>query len=203
MTSGAWALREGSTLWKILNFTLMQAAWFACVLGSRDDAVWIGWAVTLAFFVFHFALAATRRADALLSLFAVAMGFVYETFNRWSGVVTVTSDFLPHPWAASWLLLLWVAFALAIRHSMAWMSGRYVVGAVLGAVAGPVSWRGGAALGGVTLSSAPAVAGVSVPWWVVLGVEWGAAMPLLLLVASRAAAATPPPEARSPAPRPS
>lgn len=173
-------MKEGSTAWKLANFAGMQIAWFACVLGAAHDLVWAGCLTGLAFIAFHFAWVRDRRPDAIVAAAALLIGIVSETLNHGAGVYTVTSDLLPAPAPPSWLLILWVAFALAIRHSMGWMRGRYVVGAVLGAVAGPLSWRGGASLGAVTFGD------LSVPWWLTLGIEWGIAMPLLLLVAARA-----------------
>jgi hypothetical protein len=176
---------EGSKGWKLANFCGMQIAWFACVLGAAQDWLGIGWLIGLAFVVGHFVLVKNRRPDVIVAAAALGMGLVWETLNRGSGVATVARDYFPAPIAPSWLLLLWVAFALAIRHSMGWMAGRYFVGGVLGAVAGPLSWRGGAKLGGATFGEL-SVGTTSVPWWVVLGVEWAIAMPFLLYVAARA-----------------
>lgn len=173
-------MKEGTTLWKLANFAGMQIAWFACVLGAAHDLVWAGWLVGLAFVAFHFVLLKDRRPDAILAVAALLLGVIYETLNHGAGVYSTTTDFFAAPAPPSWLLLLWVAFALAIRHSMGWMRGRYVVAAILGAIAGPMSWRGGAALGAVTFGD------LAAPWWLTLGIEWGIAMPLLLYVADRA-----------------
>jgi len=179
-------MKEGSAAWKLANFAGMQIAWFACVLGAAHDLVWAGWLVGLAFVGFHFACIRNRRPDAVVAVAAVLLGVVFETLNHGSGVYSTVTDIFPAPAPPSWLLLLWVAFALAMRHSMGWMRGRYVVGAVLGAIAGPLSWRGGTALGAVTFGD------VGAPWWLILGIEWAVATPLLLYVADRAERGAPP-----------
>jgi len=174
------ALKEGSGAWKLANFAGLQIVWFACVLGAAHDKAWAGWLAGLVFVAFHFTWIRDRRPDTLVAAAALLLGAVYETLNLATGVYTTTTDVFPAPAPPSWLLVLWVTFALAIRHSMRWMRGRYLVGALLGAIAGPLSWRGGAALGAVAFGDP------KVPWWLTFGIEWGIAMPLLAYVASRA-----------------
>jgi hypothetical protein len=181
-----------SLSWKVFNFLALQGAWFACVLGSAADVHWPGYLVTAGFIGVHFAFLsrsctgaaaydrrADLRADVRLAGTAFVFGAVVETVNRATGVVVPASDLLPAPLSPLWLLCLWVAFALVVRHSMAWMSGKFFLGALFGAVFGPLSWYGGERLGAVSLASGP------VPAWVVLGVEWAIAMPVLLAVAGR------------------
>jgi hypothetical protein len=68
-------------------------------------------------------------------------------------------------------------FGTTLRGSLSWLVGRYALAAVLGAVAGPLSYLDGAKLGAVTLhpSRAFSIAALAVGWAVV--------MPLLVWLA--------------------
>jgi hypothetical protein len=180
------AVREGGRAWKLVNFALLQGAWFGCVLGAAAGATWVVWASGLAALAAHFALVRDRRPDVALVVVAVAFGAVSETVARGVGAYDVPGDLVPAPFPPSWFLLLWAVFATAVRHCMGWMSGRYAVAVVLGAVGGPLSLSGGARLGAVTLADD------AVLFWGVCGAQWAVAMPLLV----RAAAALTPPSSR-------
>jgi hypothetical protein len=178
-------LREGGRLWKLVNFCVLQGAWFGCVLGAAAGALWVAWLAGGAALVVHFVLLRERRPDLVLVATAVGLGLVTETIVRGAGAYDVTGDPVPAPFPATWLVLLWAVFGTAVRHCMAWMSGRYLVAAVFGAVGGPMSLSGGARLGAVHLSD---------DWrlvWGAVGLQWAIAMPLLLFVAARTAVTSP------------
>lgn len=165
--------------WRLLNFGLLQAAWFACVLASAHGAPLWGMAGAAAAWGVHMALVSDRKGEFRLALLAAAIGAVCETVNRWSGATTVTSDPVPYPFPPSWLVVLWAIFPMVLRHSTSWLSGRPLAAAACGAIAGPLNWHGGAALGGATLSADPRLS------WGLLSIEWAIVMPVLVLAAAR------------------
>jgi len=70
-------------------------------------------------------------------------------------------------------------FASTLNGSMSWLGARYGVGAVLGAICGPVSYWAGARLGAIELPDSRlwSLAGV--------GASWAFAMPALLVLRDR------------------
>jgi hypothetical protein len=76
-----------------------------------------------------------------------------------------------------WLVALWAMFGTTLRGSLSALAGRYGLAAVLGAVAGPLSYLGGAKLGAVTLHPNRAVSIAA------LAVGWSVVMPLLVWLA--------------------
>jgi tetrahydromethanopterin S-methyltransferase subunit D len=58
---------------------------------------------------------------------------------------------------------------------MGWLRGRYLAGAIFGAVGGPLAYLSGAKLGAASLPSTDGL--------VILGITWAAAFPALLTVA--------------------
>jgi Protein of unknown function (DUF2878) len=165
--------------WKLLNFSLLQCAWFACVLGSAHGAPVWGCAGAAAAWGVHMALVPDPRGEIRLALLSASMGAVCETVNRWSDAVLVSSDPVPPPFPPSWLVVLWAVFPMVLRHSASWLSGRPLTAAACGAIAGPLSWHGGAALGGVTLGDDPLLSSG------LLSLEWAIVLPVLVLAADR------------------
>jgi hypothetical protein len=76
------------------------------------------------------------------------------------------------------MVAMWMSFATTFNVSLRWLKRRLGLAALLGMIAGPLAYYGGAQLGGVAfanpLASLLAVAGV-----------WTLAMPLLLVIADR------------------
>src|SRR5690606_8376185 len=50
-----------------------------------------------------------------------------------------------------WMSALWLAFATTLNHSLSWLSGRYLLAAIFGAVGGPLCYYAGEKLGAITL----------------------------------------------------
>ena len=173
---------------KLLNYGLFQAGWFACVLAGAHGM--IGVAVVAAATVIAVSLWCfdTDRASDLRLFAAVALvGFCVDTVHLRLGVFALIGDpRFPHL-CPLWLLALWAMFGTTLRGSLSWLAGRYGLAALLGAVAGTLSYLGGANLGAVTMHPNRAFA-VSA-----LGAGWAAVMPALVWLAhgSRFQAGTP------------
>jgi hypothetical protein len=132
----------------IINFIVFELVWFACVMGAGHDWQWAGALSSLAFVVFTLALSETRKADLLVVLSAVLIGSVLDTLWAASSIL----DYAAAPWgelAPPWILGLWAAFAITLNHSLAWLRFHYLLMALLGAVAAPLSYYAGARLGAV------------------------------------------------------
>jgi tetrahydromethanopterin S-methyltransferase subunit D len=70
------------------------------------------------------------------------------------------------------MVMLWVNLATTMNVSMAWLRGRYALGAVFGAIGGPLAYYSGAKLGAMTRLPEPG----GLLW---IGVAWAIALPLL------------------------
>lgn len=75
------------------------------------------------------------------------------------------------------MIALWPNFATTLHSSLRWLAGHYIVAALLGAVAGPLSYYAGAQLGALTLHPTLAVSMIA------LAVVWGITLPILLWLA--------------------
>ena len=173
---------------KILNFVLFQAGWFACVLGGAHGMPVA--AVAAAGAVIGVSLrwfSVDRMSDVRLFLAVALIGFCVDTMHlRFGGFALIGDPRFPHL-CPLWLVALWAMFGTTLRGSLSWLAGRYGLAALLGAVAGPLSYLGGAKLGAVTLhpNRAFSIAALAVGWavvmpllvWLAHGVRFGTGTP--------------------------
>ncbi len=163
---------------KILNFALFQAGWFACVLagahGLPAPAVAAAGGV-MAVSLWRFS--ADRLCDVRLFLTVALIGFCADTVHLRLGVFAlVGAPRFPYV-CPLWLVALWAMFGTTLRGSLSWLAGRYLLAALLGALAGPLSYLGGAKLGAVTLHPDRVFCIAA------LAVGWAVMMPLLVWLA--------------------
>ena len=128
----------------IVNALAFQLCWFACVLGGSYAALL---AVGL-FALWH--LPGTRKPEWLLLTMVTLCGLLWDTLLMHLGVIRFTQPQLLIP---LWLVLLWLAFAMTLWHSLAWCSRRLWLAAPCGAVAAPLSYSAGSQLGALELNS--------------------------------------------------
>ncbi|MBM3737226.1 MAG: DUF2878 domain-containing protein [Acidobacteria bacterium] len=150
---------------KFANFAGFQVVWFGCVIPAAAGMPWIGIAVCLVW-------AWLYRRDVQLLCAAAGIGLAAETALYSTG----STAFPPQTWIGApvplWMAALWVNFAATLNESLSWLSGRYAAGALLGAVAGPLSYWAGERLGAIQVNR---------PWAVAL--TWALATPALLYAA--------------------
>ena len=162
----------------LLNLIVFQIGWFACVLGGAHGWPWLGVVVTVVVVALHLYRAARPRMETALILSSGVLGFLADSLLTGMGLLRFPSGQWHPQFAPYWMVAMWMLFATTLNVSLRWLKSRLGLAALLGAVAGPLAYYGGAKLGGVSfdkpLAGSIAVAGV-----------WTLAMPLLLVMASR------------------
>lgn len=161
---------------KIINFIAFQAAWFAAVLGAAHGMPWLGVVAVPLALGLHLALSPHWRPELLLALGAAAMGFTIDSILIAFGVFSPVPFLFPPPFSALWMVMLWVNLATIMNVSMSWLRGQYVLGAIFGALGGPMAYYSGAKLGAMT--AVPGARDLAV-----LAIAWAAAVPLLYRMA--------------------
>ena len=163
---------------KILNFALFQAGWFAGILAAAHGRPMAAFAAASAAVGASLWLFSSDRAGDVRLLLAVALiGFCVDTVHLHLGVFAlVGAPLFPHL-CPLWLAALWALLGTTLRGSLSWLAGRYGLSAVLGAVAGPLSYVGGAKLGAASLPTDRAFSVAA------LAVAWAVAMPLFVWLA--------------------
>ena len=158
-----------------------QVVWFAAVIGAGRGLWWPGVAAAAVFVAAQLMLTDRRAVEAKLIVAAVLVGVVLDGTLAYSGLARFAADgvALPPGGAPVWILAIWAAFAVTLRHSMGFMMTRPMVALVLGAVGGPLAYaaagRGFAAVSFPQMTQA----------MLVLAVGWALAMPGLARLAAR------------------
>jgi len=156
-----------------INQGLFQLSWPACVIGAAYGILWIGVVVVGALAAWQLYPANRHRLDLPVLGICLVIGLALDTLWIKTGLLAFAS---PWPWesvAPAWIMLLWVALALVINHSMSVFKHRLILIGVLGGIGSPMSYFAGSRFGAVEWL-APA-------WQVVLavGLSWALLLPAL------------------------
>jgi hypothetical protein len=170
--------RMPSSLRSLAYFIVCQAGWFVCVISAARGAGWLGVIFTILTVLVHFGLARDWRDELKLVLAAVMIGAFWESLLVHTGLLVYPNGEIIPGAAPYWLLGLWALFAIQFNVVYAWLKHRLWLAALLGAVAGPLSFRAGAALGAVRFPDTPAAL-------LALAAGWACLMPGLLILARR------------------
>lgn len=165
-----------------INFGGMQASWWACILGAAHGMSWPGVVVVTLFAAWQLSPERCHPADRITVLRFVAVGLVLDSLWPLLGVVAYAHPGPVPGLTPAWLLLLWVALALTVHHSMAYFKRRWQLFVLLTTVGSPMSYAAAARLG--------AVEWIAPAWVVVLcmGPVWALVVGLLLRQADRSRA---------------
>lgn len=163
----------------LMNLIAFQICWLTSVLGAAAGLPWLGLLFAAVWLPLHIlATKSSMVVETKLILAAGALGYLLDS-------VVVLTGWMSFPIQAQlgapttlWMVTLWLGFAATLRHVLGWIRGRYVIAAILGAIAGPFAYWSGSKLGAVVLTD-------MLPSLLIVGVEWLVAMPLLLLLVSR------------------
>lgn len=161
----------------LVNQGLFQLAWPACVIGAAYGILWTGVLVVGLLMAWQLHPANRHPLDGRMVAVCLALGFGLDSAWVQMGLLEYATAW---PWpgfAPLWIMLLWIAVALVINHSMAAFKQRLLVLAVAGAVGSPFSYFAGSRFGAVEWL-APA-------WQVILatGLSWAMILPLLFWLA--------------------
>ena len=163
------------------NFLGYEIVWFAAVIGASRGHALPGVAGAVVFAAWQLCVSHRRASDLRLVGIALLCGLIVDgALSRlgWMHYAAMTSA-VP-PGVPLWILALWVAFAMTLNHSMAWLSGRPVWAFVLGAAGGPLAYWGASRSWQAVVFAAPAARAA-----ICLAVGWGIALPLLASLAAR------------------
>jgi hypothetical protein len=181
-----------STARWLLNFSLFQAGWFACVLAAAWQQPWFGTGFVLLALALHLALAMQPRQElALVAAVAVAGG-AWDTLVMHLGPIHYVSGQPFEAVTAHWIVALWALFAATLNASMRWVRRSLAVAAVVGGVGGPVAYLAGVELGAADMPQLARGLALQAVGWAVL-------VPVACLLADRLLSAATASQAESPA----
>lgn len=162
----------------ILNFVVLELAWFACVLGGANNWPLVGTMVAVGVIGLHLMLARHWRPEALLVAVAAAIGLLWDSLLVTLGFFSYPTGNLAAGLAPYWIVAMWAVFATSLNLSLAWLKGKPWLAALVGLIGGPLSYLAGERLGGVQMSDPTAALALQALGWAVL-------LPVLCHIAGR------------------
>jgi hypothetical protein len=128
---------------------------------------------TLLYLAIHIWRSEHSEAELKLILKALVFGVSTDSLLANLGFLHF-QDAWPSPYLSPfWLWTLWALVASTIGSSLSWLRGKPLLGAVLGAIAGPLSYEAGIRMGAGSWGVHGQIGGL-----ISLAIVWGAAMPL-------------------------
>jgi len=163
----------------LLNFMAFQIGWFSCVIGAANGLPWLGTTISVGVIAWHLTRAATPRRELTLVLLSGLIGLVLDSTLVSLGLIGYPSGTLIDGMAPHWIVAMWMIFATTLNVTFRWLKGRWLLAAVLGALAGPLAYFGGASL------DAAEFIGNTTMALSAIAVVWAVGMPLLLWLSNR------------------
>jgi hypothetical protein len=160
------------------NFVLFQIAWFACVLGAAHDMAWLGVLVIALVCSWHCSISIRSKPELYLILAAMLVGAVWESALVSASLMHYTYGTLVDGLAPPWIVAMWALLAMTLNVSMRWLKNRWLLAAVMGAIAGPMSFLAGQRLGAATFTGGTHTV-------VTLSMGWAVLMPLMMWLSQR------------------
>lgn len=156
-----------------------QLAWFATAFGAANGVPSIGIIACCAVLLLALGIADDRRSLlAMIAAFGL-YGLVAESMLRASGLVDYMTPGTFAGIAPLWIAALWMAFGALVPLSMTWLNDRFVLAAIFGATAAPLSYIAASRLDALQLT---------VPMWrglLAIAVMWAVAMPAGVWLSAR------------------
>ncbi|MBU3574218.1 DUF2878 domain-containing protein [Polynucleobacter sp. UK-Mo-2m-Kol15] len=165
----AW-VRSMAKFW---NFVFFQAGWFACIIGAANQQVFWPVVATLLYLAIHVWFSPRPILELKLLLKAALFGVVVDTLISYCGFLSFKNSWPSSYLSPAWMWTLWALVASTINSSLAWLRSRPILGVVLGAIAGPMSYEAGVRMGAGAWGLNGQISGL-----ILLGLAWGVAIPL-------------------------
>ncbi|MFK7959529.1 MAG: DUF2878 family protein [Phycisphaerales bacterium] len=163
----------------VFNAVMFQGNWFAVILSAATGRPWIGLLTTAGFIAVHLSLHGRVARTLALIVGCGIFGYVADSALVLAGALGFPPEAMLGGPSALWMVALWAGLACTLHHSMGWLRGRPLLGAIFGLLGGAGSYYAGERLGAVTFPGGLAKGLIG------SGVLWAVAMPLLAWVAGR------------------
>lgn len=162
----------------VVNYALYQIGWLACVMGAARSQPEVGTLSAISLLLVHLSLASeVKRELRLIAAFGL-FGAALDTLHSCLGVLQFVSGHWMGCVAPLWIIVMWMQFATLFRYCLRWVLRRYMLGALLGALGGPLAFWAGERLGAISFMPHT---------WVslaVLAINWAIALPFLMWLAA-------------------
>jgi hypothetical protein len=152
---------------KLINFIQFQVVWFLCIFGAAHQFELIAILISVGIIAWALLTSEHRAHDYRMILVGAILGIVIDTLLISLNLITFTSAYWTG-FSPLWMTPIWIALVLTLQSSMSWLSGRYTLAGLLGAISGPFAYWAGVRMGAGTFADLiPAMISLSVIWLVI------------------------------------
>ena len=175
LTAGGGVRRRLDKWLPTIYFVFGQGVWFVLVISAARGYSWVGILCAVAAIGSH--LAWVRRPVEELKLIACValIGGLWDSALAHFAILSYPQGMWIPGMAPLWIWALWALFAAQFNTTYKWLKNRLWIAALLGAVAGPLSFRAGTALHAVAFTDP-----IASP--TVLAVGWALLLPIVTLL---------------------
>ena len=158
---------------KFWNFVLFQLGWFACVIGAANHQVLWPAIGTLIYIGLHIWCSSRRASELRLVIKAILFGVSADTLIANFGFLSFEDAWPSIYLSPLWMWTLWALVASTMNSSLVWLRDKPILCAILGAIAGPMSYEAGIRMGAGDWGPNGQIGGL-----ILLSLAWGIAIPL-------------------------
>lgn len=162
----------------LVDLVLFNVCWIANAFGVLYRVPYLGPAVVVLAVVIHLAQVTSTRYELQFLVLTASSGYLWDSLIYNFGFLGFSVPVFTLA-APLWLFSQWFAFALLFRYTLRWLRGRFVLGGILGAFGGPLSYYAAVRMNVLTLGE---------PYWlslIVLGTGWSLIVPAFSYVSGR------------------
>ena len=167
----------------IWNIVSLNVGWWSSVLGAAMGPIWLGPFVIAVLVAIHLSLVSARQREIVTLIAAAAFGYGADSLLVLGGAFAFPPQAQVGAPSTIWMVALWINFATSFNVALYWLAKKPLLGAVLGALGGPLAYVGGWQFGALL---APAGIWALAGW---VAVQWAIATPLVLTGAAEPVAA--------------
>jgi len=161
----------GLILWNLISLNM---GWWSTVFAAVHGWPWVGPGVIAVLVAIHLTLVPQRKRELATMGAAAVFGYIVDSIMVLAGVFDFPAAARLGAPSTVWMVTLWVHLATALNLALYWLVKRPRLGAVLGAIAGPIAYTGGWKLGGLVLPEGPWILALAV------SAQWAMATPIVL-----------------------
>ena len=162
----------------LINIVMFQLGWLSCVWGASIGKPWLGPVCVLVIVLIHLYLVRDRLSEIKMMTQVALIGVIWESFMVTTDcLIYLNGQFLNYlpPY---WIIAMWFLFATTLNVSLRWLHRRILLASIMGIIFGPITYYGGAKLGGVTFTDTAFS-------MMVIAVSWGVLLPMITIIARR------------------
>lgn len=158
-------------LWNLVSLNI---GWWSSVLSAAQGAAWVGPAVIAVIVTIHLTLMPARPREVATMIAVGAFGYLIDSVLVLTGAFGIPASAHVGWPSPIWMVALWVNLSTALNIALYWLVKKPVLGAVLGAVGGPVAYTGGWHFGALTAPNGIGALAAAVSF------QWAIATPIVL-----------------------